>query len=186
MTGDFHSSTIDEEDETSREDDDEEEEVNPIKPQTQPDEDNLFEDEVDGVSEQSVQRRKLVQRCRSLQELETEARERALRAIALAKMLKKDLEVALESTNAPELPPLFEALNEMKHVLIQGHSIQDLLIFVPGKLLMNLKSRIFSYFILYRKYGKESRGNLSPSTARYGCYERYNELFSFQIPVASQ
>ena len=67
-----------------------------------------------------------------MQDLEGEARERALRAMAFAKMLKKDLEVAIEVKDIPDLGVLFTTLVDLKYILVEGHTLRNLLIFVPG------------------------------------------------------
>ena len=74
-----------------------------------------------------------MERCRALQELLAEAKQRSLRAIGLAKMLRKDLEVALEGTMIIDFESLLEFLLSLGHILVRGHSIDNVLIFVPGE-----------------------------------------------------
>ncbi|RXG51758.1 Mitogen-activated protein kinase kinase kinase 4 [Armadillidium vulgare] len=97
-----------------------------------------FENDFDNSSEEGQPtyfKKKLVLRCRALQEIIGEARERALRAIALAKMLKLDLEVAIEAKHLPDdISSLFDTLNKTHHVLVKGHSLKNLIIFVPESL----------------------------------------------------
>ena len=80
------------------------------------------------------QKKQVIQRCRALQDLLLEARERALRAAGLAKMLRKDLEVAIECSTTNNPRDLLNKLKETNHIRVLAPHSYDHLIFVPGKL----------------------------------------------------
>ncbi|XP_069173757.1 mitogen-activated protein kinase kinase kinase 4 isoform X4 [Procambarus clarkii] len=94
--------------------------------------DDLSEDE--DMEQDDIQKKRLLQRCRALQVLLAETRERSLRAAGLAKMLRKDLEVASEFCLCGEPPAVLGRLRETGHIrVIAPHSLNHL-IFVPGRI----------------------------------------------------
>ncbi|MPC13300.1 Mitogen-activated protein kinase kinase kinase 4 [Portunus trituberculatus] len=78
---------------------------------------NLDDAEEDEDLEQDeIQKKRLLQRCRALQVLLAETRERSLRAAGLAKMLRKDLEVAAEFSLCEEPELVLTRLQLTGHV----------------------------------------------------------------------
>lgn len=77
-------------------------------------------------------RKRLLQRCRALQVLLAETRERALRAAGLAKMLRKDLEVAAEFQINCKPAVVLSRLRETGHIRVIAPHSQNHFIFVPG------------------------------------------------------
>lgn len=62
-----------------------------------------------------------------------ETRERALRAAGLAKMLRKDLEVAAEFSLLGNLSVVLAKLQETGHILVIVPHSQNHFIFIPGE-----------------------------------------------------
>ncbi|XP_076046818.1 mitogen-activated protein kinase kinase kinase 4-like [Oratosquilla oratoria] len=80
------------------------------------------------------QRHLLLQLCRDIQVLILEARERALRAASLAKMLRKDLEVAAEFSLNDDYTVVFAKLQETGHIRVKAPHSQNHYIFIPGNI----------------------------------------------------
>ncbi|XP_063864103.1 mitogen-activated protein kinase kinase kinase 4-like isoform X1 [Scylla paramamosain] len=94
--------------------------------------DDIEEDE--DLEQDEIQKKRLRQRCRALQVLLAETRERSLRAAGLAKMLRKDLEVAAEFSlcEGPEL--VLTRLQLTGHVRVLAPHSHNHFIFVPGRI----------------------------------------------------
>jgi mitogen-activated protein kinase kinase kinase 4 len=83
-----------------------------------------------------VFRHQVYEACRGFQVVFVEARERAQKALAFAKTLRKDLEVSAEFTLAPNVATetLVKRLQDSEHVrVLAPHSSQHL-IFISGEL----------------------------------------------------
>ncbi|XP_071530903.1 mitogen-activated protein kinase kinase kinase 4 [Panulirus ornatus] len=93
--------------------------------------DSSDEDEMD---QDDIQKKRLLQRCRALQVLLAETRERSLRAAGLAKMLRKDLEIAAEFSLCDEPSIVLERLRETDHIRVVAPHSQNHFIFVPGRI----------------------------------------------------
>ena len=77
-------------------------------------------------------RQSLLQACRGFQSLFHEAREKAIRAISFAKVLRKDLEIGAEYHFNCEGPEAFlKKLEETKHIRVLASHHTDQLMFVP-------------------------------------------------------
>ncbi|XP_042228698.1 mitogen-activated protein kinase kinase kinase 4-like isoform X2 [Homarus americanus] len=94
--------------------------------------DDLSDD--DDLEQDDIQKKRLLQRCRALQVLLAETRERALRAAGLAKMLRKDLEVAAEFCLRGEPSVVLDKLRETGHIRVIAPHSQNHFIFVPGRI----------------------------------------------------
>ncbi|XP_069944090.1 mitogen-activated protein kinase kinase kinase 4-like [Cherax quadricarinatus] len=94
--------------------------------------DDLSED--DDLEQDDIQKKRLLQRCRALQVLLAETRERSLRAAGLAKMLRKDLEVAAEFCLCGEPCVVLNRLRETGHIRVIAPHSQNHFIFVPGRI----------------------------------------------------
>lgn len=77
-------------------------------------------------------RKRLRQRCRALQVLLAETRERSLRAAGLAKMLRKDLEVAAEFSLCEGPEVVLARLQQTGHIRVVAPHSHNHFIFVPG------------------------------------------------------
>lgn len=77
-------------------------------------------------------RKRLRQRCRALQVLLAETRERSLRAAGLAKMLRKDLEVAAEFSLCEGPEVVLTRLQLTGHIRVLAPHSHNHFIFVPG------------------------------------------------------
>ncbi|CAL4229454.1 unnamed protein product, partial [Meganyctiphanes norvegica] len=80
-----------------------------------------------------LQRRSLQRRCRDLQVLLGETRERSLRAVGLAKMLRKDLEIAAEFVLNSHPEVVLKRLLETGHIRVIAPHSQNHFIFIPGE-----------------------------------------------------
>ncbi|XP_063597420.1 mitogen-activated protein kinase kinase kinase 4-like isoform X1 [Penaeus indicus] len=94
--------------------------------------DDDFEEE--DMDQDDIQKKRLLQRCRALQVLLAETRERALRAAGLAKMLRKDLEVAAEFQINCKPAVVLSRLRETGHIRVIAPHSQNHFIFVPARI----------------------------------------------------
>lgn len=62
----------------------------------------------------------------------SEAREQCLRAVSVAKMIRRDLEVAAEFDIRMPLPTLLQRLAETDHVQVVLPHSDNYVVFVPG------------------------------------------------------
>lgn len=81
-----------------------------------------------------IQRRSLQRRCRDLQVLLGETRERSLRAVGLAKMLRKDLEIAAEFILNSDPEVVLKRMLETGHIRVIAPHSQNHFIFIPGRI----------------------------------------------------
>ncbi|KAK7021049.1 hypothetical protein SK128_007163 [Halocaridina rubra] len=86
------------------------------------------------LEQDDIQKKRLLQRCRALQVLLAETRERALRAASLAKMLRKDLEVAAEFDMRGDPAMVLEKLRATGHLRVVAPHSHNHFIFVPGRI----------------------------------------------------
>lgn len=77
-------------------------------------------------------RHQVYEACRGFQAVFGEARERALKALAFAKTLRKDLEVAAEFAISGSVENFVERLMESGHIRVQAAHFPNRQIFVPG------------------------------------------------------
>lgn len=94
--------------------------------------DELEEDE--DLEQDEIQKKRLRQRCRALQVLLAETRERSLRAAGLAKMLRKDLEVAAEFSLCEGPEVVLARLQQTGHIRVLAPHSHNHFIFVPGRI----------------------------------------------------
>ena len=88
-------------------------------------------------------RHQVYEACRGFQSVFGEARERAIKAVAFAKTLRKDLEVAAEFTVNTNSELLIQKLQSTEHVrVVAPHSSQHL-IFISGRIPLYYFMQIF-------------------------------------------
>ncbi|XP_064092041.1 mitogen-activated protein kinase kinase kinase 4-like [Macrobrachium nipponense] len=86
------------------------------------------------MEQDDIQKKRLLQRCRALQVLLGETRERSLRAASLAKMLRKDLEVAAEFDVRESQSVVLDRLQATGHIRVIAPHSHNHFIFVPGRI----------------------------------------------------
>ncbi|KAG0721552.1 Mitogen-activated protein kinase kinase kinase 4 [Chionoecetes opilio] len=97
--------------------------------------DNLdHTEDYEDLEQDEIQKKRLRQRCRALQVLLAETRERSLRAAGLAKMLRKDLEVAAEFSLCERPEAVLARLQLTGHVRVLAPHSHNHFIFVPGRI----------------------------------------------------
>lgn len=82
------------------------------------------------MNEKVFSRKILFEALRGYQSLFVEARERAVKAIAFAKILRKDLEVSAEFSLKGNPVDVFSKLQETKHVKVMDIKILDSLFLI--------------------------------------------------------
>ncbi|KAK4319027.1 hypothetical protein Pmani_010006 [Petrolisthes manimaculis] len=92
------------------------------------------ESEEDIMDLDDIQKKRLLQRCRALQVLLGETRERSLRAASLAKMLRKDLEVAAEFRVCVSPREVLARLKDTNHIRVIAPHSHNHFIFVPSRI----------------------------------------------------
>ncbi|GAB6026709.1 Mitogen-activated protein kinase kinase kinase 4 [Chamberlinius hualienensis] len=109
-------------------------------------------DRMFGADTSQRARANVLQSCRDYKDVFHETRKRALKAMAFAKMLRKDLEIAAEFDVTVNPNQLLEKLQSTDHILLVAPHSSTFFIFIPVHIKDNLP---YLYQLLSMTYGHE-------------------------------